>query len=157
MMLKLMEMYRFCCLILPHMHAGPSGVYIRFDGTIGCTAAFTIPCMTIRLIYIVVQMLHRSQGIVVTTDTLRVCDLRNGKRIRHACRLYWATHARDSLTFTSSIQGVYRDTLKFILIEFGVMASIVHTSREQLREYNAACWQYECTMCAFNEFSEFKG
>ena len=41
--------------------------------------------------------------------------------------LYWATHARDSPTFTSSIQGVYRDTLKFILIEFGVMASIVGT------------------------------
>ena len=101
MMLKLMEMYRFCCLILPHMHAGPSGVYIRFDGTIGCTAAFTIPCMTIRLIYIVVQMLHRSQGIVVTTDTLRVCDLRNGKRIRHACctELYviLGAHSRPSL------------------------------------------------------------
>ena len=50
-------------------------VYIRFDGTIGCTAAFTIPCMTIRLIYTVVQMLHRSQGIVVTTDTLRLAKV----------------------------------------------------------------------------------
>ena len=52
------------------MHAWPGASlrsYISFDATISCTTACSLTSMTIKLIYIIVQMLYRPQCIVVAT------------------------------------------------------------------------------------------